>query len=142
MSAVGWTPLFYLLANGSSSRLIDQRCKRSEFISIFESDEHAFLDLELRDPAEITVLEYTVRFGDEDEVDALLRLGAQLSTVSEHHAKNETERDIPDLDPWSLPGSAMSQAIASGNFSTFRALFKRVPLNRIDSTYGGGPNGE
>jgi ankyrin repeat protein len=135
----GWTPLFYLFAI-SEKALLDKTSRTIDFLQILQADNSIFLDLEARDHQDMTVLSYVVRYGTGEEVQALLGLGALLFPSIAKKKKTGSGYSKPDeeIDPWQLPNSAISQAIASANISTFCALLETVPRDRIDSTYAGG----
>ena len=136
----GWTPLFYLLAIAKKA-VLDKMSSTVDFLQVLQADEFVFLDLEARDHQDMTVLDYVVRHGTGEEVKALLMLGAQLvpSVIEKNKScPGGSSRADEEVDPWQLPNSAMSQAIASTNISTFCALLETVPSHRIDSKYAGG----
>jgi ankyrin repeat protein len=122
VSALRWTPLFYLLVDHSEKSVLDRTSSTIEFLGILSNDD-VLLDLEVRDKDDMTILDHTVRYGTGDEVSALLQLGAQLAPQGK--------------DPWNIVGSAMSQAIVTANFSTYLALFPYYQ-QQINSEYGDG----
>lgn len=136
VSALGLTPLFYLLAV-DGKEMLDKKCKTTDFLQILKANELVFLDLEAHDPQGLSVLDHVVCRGTGDEVKALLTLGAQLIPETTEAGKSYYSKSDEDVDPWQLPGSAMSQAIWRGNHSTFSALLEAVPHDRINSRYDG-----
>lgn len=122
VSALRWTPLFYLLVDHSEKSILDRTSSTIEFLGILSNDD-VLLDLEVRDKDDMTILDHTVRYGTGDEVSALLQLGARLAPKGK--------------DRWNIVGSAMSQAIVTANFSTYLALFPYYQ-QQINAEYGDG----
>lgn len=122
VSALGWTPLFYLLVDHAEAALLNQSTDTLDFLRILACDCSITLDLDLRDREGMSVLDHVARHGRGEELQWLLRLGAKLAPDGQ-------------TSPWKMTGSAISQAIVTGNLSTFTAL---LPYHEVDDEYGDG----
>lgn len=112
VSAMGRTPIFYLLEDHTEKNDMNNICATSSFFSILSNDS-LFLDLEFVDPNGMTILQRVACVGSGEDIRMLLALRAQLSTDPSH--------------PWEDPKCAINYAIAQDNLSAFMALFEFVP---------------
>lgn len=112
VSAMGWTPIFYLLEDHTEKNDMNNICTTSSFFSILSNDS-LFLDLEFVDPNGRTILQRVACVGSGEDIHMLLALQAELSTDPSH--------------PWEDPKCAINYAIAHDNLSAFVALAEFVP---------------